>query len=118
MIQIVVGVVNQPASVPIEFHLRLYKWWVSTTKYGLLLEKKVTYTPFSVATTQSLQLRDQVKQYPFYTRVYSDVHAPFRMAFKMPATVTVPLSYINDLTTFMILDDFDGVATFAATQLF
>ena len=104
LIQVAVGVVNQATAVPIKFTLRLYKWWISATNYGLLIEKDVIYTPFSVGATQALQLRNQIKQYPFYTRFYSDVHAPVRMAFKLAPSVSAPLSYVNDATTFMILD--------------
>ena len=84
----------------------------------MLLEKDVIYTPFSVDDTQTLQLKNQIKQYPFYTRVYSGVHAPFRMAFKLPSTVTVPISYLDITAPFMILDDFDGITPFAATPVF
>ncbi len=112
LIQVAIGVLNQASTAPIKFTLRMYKWWTSATNYGLLIEKDVTYTPFSVAATQVLQLREQIKQYPFYTRFYSDVHAPFRMGFKLAPTVTSALDYANYLTTFMILDDFDGIADY------
>ncbi len=112
LIQVALGVVNQASSAPIKFTLRMYKWWTSATNYGLLIEKDVTYTPFSVAGTQVLQLRNQIKQYPFYTRFYSDVHAPFRMGFKLAPTVTSPLDYLSFLPNFMVLDDFNGIADF------
>jgi hypothetical protein len=50
--------------------------------------------------------------YPFYTRFYSDVHAPFRMGFKLASSLSAPLSYVNSATTFMILDNFDGILEF------
>lgn len=109
-----VGAVNSPTAAPITFTLRLYKWWISATNYGLLIKNAVTYTPFLVAASQALQLRNQVKMYPFYTRFYSDVHAPFRMGFKLASTVTAPLSFVNDATTFMILDEFLGIADFVS----
>jgi hypothetical protein len=113
LIQVVVGVTNQAVTAPIKFTLKMYKWYNSPTNYGLLILKDVTYTPFSInSPAQVLQLRDQVKMYPFYTRFYSDVHAPFRMAFKLATTVSAPLTYANYLTTFMILDDFDGITDF------
>jgi hypothetical protein len=40
------------------------------------------------------------------------------MAFKFPTTMTTALSYVNDLTSFMILDDFDKLADFSASPLF
>ena len=98
--------------MPIIFNLRLYKWWISATNYGLLIESTSTYTPFSVAPKQMLQPRNFVKQYPFYTRFYSDVTAPFRMAFKLPTTLLIPLSFQDDLTTFMILDELNGITEF------
>ena len=67
------------------------------------------YTPTSLLATQSLQLVGQIKQYPFYTTYYSDDYAPFRMGFKFPSNMTIPLSYTLDLTTFMILEDFYGL---------
>lgn len=113
LIQVTVGVVNQASSSPITFTLRMYKWWNSATNYGLLIEQSTTYTPFSVGANQILQSRNKIKPYPFYTRLYSDINAPFRMAFKLPPTVSTPLSYMNSLTSFMILDDFNGISEFA-----
>lgn len=83
-----------------------------------MIEQSATYTPTSVAAGQLLQYRYQLKQYPFYTRVDSHLYAPFRMAFKFPTTMTTALSYVNDLTSFMILDDFDKLADFSASPLF
>ncbi len=50
--------------------------------------------------------------------MYSDVSAPFRMGFKIPAAITTPLTYTNNLTTFMILDDFDAITPFSGIQVF
>lgn len=119
LIQVVIGVVNQADIAPIKFTLRMYKWWRSTSDYGLLLEKEETYTPLSLSSNQFLQLRNQIRQYPFYTRLYSDAYAPFRIAFKFPPTMTLPISYLNDATTFMILDDFDRITPLTPiTQVF
>ena len=119
LIQVVVGVVNQPNTAPITFTLKIYKWWLADNKHGLLLKKQVIYTPFTVdATLHTLQQRDQIKQYPFYTRYYSDVAAPFRMAFKMPTSLTVPLSYLDLTPTFMILDEFDAITATGTNQIF
>lgn len=119
LIQVVIGVVNQANTLPVKFTLRMYKWWRSTNDHGLLIESDYTYTPFSLTAGKLLQSRNQMRQYPFYTRFYSDAYAPFRMAFKFPPTMTLPISYLNDLTTFMILDDFDAIAPFAAVpQIF
>lgn len=118
MIQVVIGVVNQPSTAPIKFTLRMYKWYRSSTDYGKLIESDVTYTPYSLPTTKALQLRNQMRQYPFYTRFYSDSYAPFRIAFKFPSTMTLPLSYVNDATTYMMLDSFQEISAFSATQVF
>ena len=96
----------------------MYKWWTSSTDYGLVIQSDYTYTPFSLTGGRVLQSRSQIRQYPFYTKFFSDVYAPFRMTFKFPPTMTLPISYLNDATTFMILDNFDGIATFAVPQVF
>lgn len=91
----VIGVVNQAYNVPVKFTLKMYKWWRSINDYGLLIQKDYTYTPTSLTAGKILQSRNQIRQYPFYTRLYSDVYAPFRMAFKFPTTMTLPISYLN-----------------------
>lgn len=37
LIQVVIGVTNQANTLPIKFTLRMYKWWISSTKYGMLI---------------------------------------------------------------------------------
>lgn len=116
--QVVIGVLNQPFAAPIKFTLRMYKWWRSATDYGLLILSDCTYTPFTVAAGQLLQSRNQIRQYPFYTRFYSDAYAPFRMALKFPATMILPLSYANDLTTYMVLTNFESLAPFTVYECY
>jgi len=115
---VVFGVVNQPTATPATFILKLYKWYYSPTNYGLLIDSQITYTPTSVTPTQVLQPRNQVKHYPFYTTVFSGIYAPLRITFKFPATLTTPLSYLNDLTSFMILDQFDQLSPFTIFECY
>jgi hypothetical protein len=64
----VVGVTNQP--YPITFYLKMYKWYVSDSDYGLLIDNtNATYTPYVVPTTKNLTTMNYIKHYPFYTRV-------------------------------------------------
>lgn len=36
MLQVVVGVTNQPSSI--KFNLKLYKWYIDVNNYGLLID--------------------------------------------------------------------------------
>ena len=104
LMQIIVGVTNQPS--PITFYLKLYKWYFSPTNYGLLIDSQATYTPYVVSATQTLSTMNYIRPYPFYTRVYSDVFAPLRFTFKFPTTMTTPLDILNNITTYMLLDEY------------
>ena len=97
----------------------MYKWYVSNSDYGLLIDNtNATYTPYVVPITQNLQTMNYIKHYPFYTRVYSDSFAPWRMTFKFPITMTTPLDILNNATTFMILDDFDQMLSFTTFECY
>lgn len=80
--QVIVGIVN-PSS-PINFTIQAYEYWFSSTNYGLSLKGEGTYEP-SPLSGVTLMKRGQLKLYPFFTKLYSDVSSPIRMAFKVSA---------------------------------
>jgi hypothetical protein len=47
--------------------------------------------------------------YPFNTRVDSQSFSPFRLGFKFPATMTVPLDFINNVSSYFIFDDYNQI---------
>ncbi len=108
--QVVFGVMN-PSSI-VTFNMKLYSWYINDTNYAILVDTDGSYTPNVTSLPRLLQRKNQVKMYPFFTRVDSDVIAPFRIGLKLNVNVTVPLSYQNmlNLTNYFIFEDFDALA--------
>lgn len=84
--------------------MKLYKWYISPTDYGLITDTSGIYQPFALDATQLLQSRNQIKMYPFFTRVDTDVFAPFRMGFKLPQNMSASLTYTLNTTNYLIFD--------------
>jgi hypothetical protein len=92
--------------------MKLYKWYISPDDYGLVIDTFGVYKPFALDVTQVLQSRNQIKMYPFFTRVDTDVFAPFRIGFKLPKNMTAPLTYTLNTTNYLIFDTYETISNF------
>jgi hypothetical protein len=101
-LQVLIGVTN--TNVNTTFTLQLYRWYVSDQNYGLLINSSAVYVPKVLTPPFYLQSRSQIKIYPFFTRVDSDVMSPFRIAFKFPSTMATAMDAINNATNYFIFD--------------
>jgi hypothetical protein len=99
LIQVIIGITN-PAT-PITFTITGYEYYISSTNYGISLTGSGTYTPV-VYTGVNVMQANQLKMYPFNTKIYSSTSAPIRVGFKLSSsigTITFPTYYlvINNL---------------------
>lgn len=109
LIQVVVGVVNP--TTPVTWTIKSFEYWFSSSNYGQQIESTVVYTPN--VETGAEQRRSQIRMLPFNTKVYSTVHTPFRIAFKIsnsPPSLPDDIDY--DLGHKMILKGFDALPSF------
>lgn len=109
LIQVVVGIVNPTTMVT--WTIKTYEYWFDASNYGQQIQSTTTYTPNVQAGTE--QKRSQMRMLPFTTKVYSNVHTPFRIAFKIsdsPPTLPDDIGY--DLGHKMILKGFDALPSF------
>ena len=107
-VQVIIGITNP--SIAITWTIKSFEFFIDSTNYGLQFEKTVVYTPTTATGTK--QSKSLIRMLPFNTRVYSSVHTPFRMAFKLsndPAFLPDDLIYG---THTMVLSDFDALASF------
>jgi hypothetical protein len=109
LIQVIVGIVNP--TVPVTWTIKSYEYWFSASNYGQQLETTVLYTPNVEAGAE--QKRSQMRMLPFNTKVYSTVHTPFRIAFKISDNPpSLPNDIDFDLGHKMILKGFDALPSF------
>ena len=75
--------------------------------YATLFQGTATYTP-TVYTGVTLTQPNQLKMYPFNTKIFSDADAPFRVVFKVTSSVFHPTQWvvINNLLHLSTLTKF------------
>jgi hypothetical protein len=108
VIQVVIGVKN--INVNTNFRLQLYSYYYDVNTYGLLIDTSGVYTPWQT-TGLTPTTRSQTRMYPFNTKVYSNVMAPYRMGFKL-SSASPNLVYTNPAVNYFILDAFDALSAF------
>lgn len=109
LLQVIVGLTNP--SAPITFTVIGYEYYITSTNYGSIFVGTGTYTP-TVLSGVTVMQANQLKMYPFYTKIYSSTFAPIRIGFKLsPAisTITAPGYYF-------IINNLDVVASFTYFQ--
>ncbi len=99
-------------NVNTNFRLQLYSYYYDADTYGLLIDTVGVYAPFST-TGLAPSLRGQIRMYPFNTKVYSSVMAPFRMGFKL-SSLSPSLFYTSPAVAYFILDGFESLSTYTS----
>lgn len=109
LVQVIVGITNP--STPITFTVTGYEYYLSATNYGSIFSGTGTYTP-TVLSGVTVMQANQLKMYPFFTKIYSSTFAPFRIGFKLStaiSTITFPSYYF-------LISNLDSIALFTNFQ--